>query len=202
MITNYLIYSFLLILALDLLFTSLHKYNNNNKNNNTIQNKDKYIIDDDNEIKEDFNHFDFYIINDINDIYENEELNHCFSLINEFNTCFMENSHNINLCYEIIEEKKFEFEKCDSLFFKDFFDKHTYNNLMENDEFEYIDEEILLKLLNEYEEDEEEIKNDYDYDDEVNNKKKIFEEIIIIKNDSDCDENELLNNGDNEFRYF
>ena len=136
-------------------------------------------------------------------VYDLEEVNNCFSLLNEFNSCFIsENEINYN-CQKSFGNRLYEIEKCDSIIssvasmdIKDEFKKLFINN-EDND----ID---IFKEINEYEKTnigdiyEEEKKED---EEKKKKKEQMFEDIInesfIIKNDKDCIEYELSEEDNN-----
>lgn len=200
MIYNYLLYTLILILifSFDLLFSLFFNNNeekdkiifkNNSKTDHVIdKNENNYYYNDDD--IDDLNQFNFF---NFENVEQNDDIQNCFSLLIEFNSCLFEKNHINDGCQKLIEENMIEFEKCDVNYFSGFFEE--YKNLIENNA--YLDEDILFELLKEYEVDEEgEHYKEFD-----NQKKIIIEEIIkkssFLNNNKDCIEYELSKEDDN-----
>ena len=178
--------------------------------NNSGENIMSYKLNSLTKIDDDENHFNFDIneeilLSDIEypQVYDLDEINNCFVLLNEFSLCFLNNNEFNYECQKSFENNVYELEKCDlilnsvsSMDMKDKFNKLLENNKNGDiDIFKYSKEEGKNNINNIYEE-EEKIENE-----EMKKKKdKIFQDIInsfIMKNDKDCVEYELSEQDNN-----
>ena len=203
---DYFLWALIIFVGLDLLFTIFNN-ENSEKVLVIINNSDKYkskqfrslsIIDTDE------TNYDFYSNNDFEKIeFDMDEIKDCYNLLNEFNSCLYLSKEITNECQEIINNKLFEFEKCDLLYTSLSLGNlnKEFNDLFENEEDINGDIFELNKLYEKNEDKIEDIKEEVE-NEEINHKKEaMFKEIIkessILKNNKDCIEYEVSEKDNN-----
>ena len=110
--------------------------------NNSGENIMPYKLNSLTKIDDDENHFNFDINEEIlssdieyPQVYDLDEINNCFVLLNEFSLCFLNNNEFNYECQKSFENNVYELEKCDlilnsvsSMDMKDKFNKLLENN--------------------------------------------------------------------------
>ena len=145
-------------------------------------------------------------MNNVEDIspieFDLDEIKDCYYLLNEFNSCLSVVKNEINNeCQKILNEKIYEFEKCDLIYSSISLGniQKEFDELIENEEDIRINEDIF-ELVKAYEKNEDQLE-EIDNEEIKNKKEAMFEEIInessILKNDKDCVEYELSENDNN-----
>ena len=206
---DYFLWTIIIIGTLDLLFTIYSNNDNSEKVIVIINNSDKFESQKFRTLSITESDENDYYLNNVEDIspieFDLDEIKDCYYLLNEFNSCLSVVKNEINNeCQQILNEKIYEFEKCDLIYSSLSLGniQKEFDELIENEEDFRINEEIfeLVKAYDKNEDQLEEIDNE-----EIKNKKEaMFEEIInessILKNDKDCVEYELSENDNNLIR--
>ena len=203
---DYFLWALIIFVGLDLLFTIFNN-DNSEKVLMIINSSDKFkskqfrslsIIDTDE------TNYDFYSNNDFEKIeFDMDEIKDCYNLLNEFNSCLSLTKEITNECQEIINNKLFEFEKCNLLYTSLSLGNinKEFHDLLENEEDINDDIFELIKIYEKNEDKNGDIKEEVVENEEIIHKKEaMFEEIIkessILKNNKDCIEYELSENDD------